>query len=121
MARPIASTDVRRIRSSSRRELAVAESATSTRMGMGRRIAVTERHAPGPLYREPAMDSQTTTNSPELLQFDRAEFHAPSADLVCGICKQPPRDEHYRSGSLVMCATCAERVRREGLPARGGS
>jgi len=45
------------------------------------------------------------------LQFERAEFNAPTAS-VCGMCGQTLRGSYYQANGRVLCGACAERVKQ---------
>ena len=46
------------------------------------------------------------------LQFDRADYAAPSAQLACTACKAVLTSEYWSANGQVLCSTCAEGVRR---------
>ena len=47
------------------------------------------------------------------LQFDRAEFSTPAAGAAtCGVCKEPLRDSYFQANGKVLCAACAEKIRK---------
>jgi len=45
------------------------------------------------------------------LQFERAEFDAPQAQ-ICGMCGQPLRRSYFQANGRMLCADCAERLRQ---------
>src|SRR6201996_84139 len=45
------------------------------------------------------------------LQFERAEFNAPTA-TVCGMCGQTLRGSYYQANGRLLCSGCAERVKQ---------
>ena len=53
------------------------------------------------------------------LQFDKAEFDAPSAP-VCGSCGKPMTDSYYQVGNRTVCANCGERFREYASTAGAG-
>ncbi|MBI5361828.1 MAG: hypothetical protein HZA53_01535 [Planctomycetes bacterium] len=65
------------------------------------------------------MEPTAPPSAPAALSFDKAEFEAPPpTSVACGLCQAAASNEFFRSGTLELCAACAQEL-REGRVARG--